>query len=74
MPRIPIDNDAEVRVDRTEYNGEPRINVRLWRTPDGAEPYPTRYGLSIHPDLWRDVLPALVEAIEDPCQETKIDS
>ncbi len=57
---------VEVRVTRDELDGAVRVNVRLWHTPERGKPYPLRYGLSLPPALWQDLLPALAEAVGAP--------
>ena len=63
-------NGAEtIRIERTTYHDYDVIDVRVWwGIPGGNNARPTRKGLTLQLDTWREVLPVIHELIytEDP--------
>ena len=63
MPTVVIPKNAreKLHIRRTEYNGIDLIDVRVFTNPVefGDEGLPTKKGLSLRPDTWREVLEAL---------------
>lgn len=67
-------NAAEtLRVEATEYNGVGLVAVRVWTgLPGDATAKPTRKGLTLRPEIWRQVLPTvegLLEGIQSEVHE-----
>ena len=65
-----VDKNARevLRVTATTYEGHALLDVRAWTrpaTPTGGECKPTKKGLSLRPDLWREVLPIITAAVEE---------
>lgn len=65
-----VDKNARevLRVTATTYNGIDLLDVRCWTkpaTPTGGECKPTKKGLSLRPDLWRELLPIIAAAVEE---------
>jgi len=54
----------EVFVQWSDFNGGRYLDVRVYAT-DGAEPKPTKKGLCLRADLWREVLPAVIGEVEE---------
>jgi hypothetical protein len=53
-------NDIEhIRVGWAEYKGRRYLSARLWYQDDGGEWRPTKRGLTLDADLWREVVEAL---------------
>ena len=48
-----------LRVERTEYQGKDLVAVRVWYDAGGGEYRPTKKGLTLRPETWREVLPAI---------------
>lgn len=53
----------EVRVRWSDFHGGRYLDARVFAT-DGAEPVPTKKGLCLSPDLWRELLPMIEAALE----------
>lgn len=62
---IPKNAREELRVTVGEYNGIPLVGVRVWALPavPGGEGAATKKGLSLRPDTWRELLPAIDKAL-----------
>lgn len=60
-------NAAEViRVEATEYNGIALVAVRVWLGVPGTESKtPTKKGLTLRPETWRKVIPAILELLPE---------
>lgn len=61
-------NAAEVlRVRRTTFNGISLLDVRAWTLPavPGAESKPTKKGLTLRPETWRELLAVIGRAVGD---------
>lgn len=54
-----------VRVQRTEFGGRTRIDVRIWGEDNQGTMQPWKKGLSLSPSQWRNLLPSIEAAIED---------
>ena len=53
-------NDIErVRVESSQYQGRAYVSARIWYRDEMGEWRPTKRGLTLDPDLWRDVVEAL---------------
>ena len=54
-----------MRVCRVTYNGLDLIDARVYLQPGvpGEEPGPTRKGLCLQPEAWREVLVAMAGAL-----------
>ena len=52
-----------IRVDRAEYQGKDLLDVRVWVTDPAGEEKPTKKGLCLRPATWRELLPAIQEAL-----------
>lgn len=66
-------NAAEVlRVRRTTFNGIRLLDVRAWTLPavPGAESKPTKKGLTLRPETWRELLAVIGPAVGDGEAET----
>ena len=51
-------------VERTEYQGKDLLDVRVWcQSYPAGEAKPTRKGLCLRPATWRELLPAIQEAL-----------
>ena len=66
MPTCPVEPVArvkknaveEVRVAWSDFNGGTYLDVRVYTT-DGPEPKPTKKGLCLTPEVWRELLPVI---------------
>jgi hypothetical protein len=55
-----------LRVERTEYLGKDLVAVRVFTGAPGDQlARPTRKGLTLRPATWREVLPAILAALEE---------
>ena len=52
-------------VERTEYQGKDLVDVRVWITDPAGEEKPTKKGLCLRPVTWRELLPAIQEALPE---------
>ena len=65
-----VDKNARevLRVTATTYEGIDLLDVRCWTrpaTPTGGECKPTKKGLSLRRDIWREVLITIAAAVEE---------
>jgi len=78
IAEVPKNSREVVRVRRTEYNGVPVVDVRVWTVPvaPGGDSNPTKKGLALRPATWTELVGALKIALgeggelgadEDPC-------
>lgn len=61
-------NSREViRIQREVYRGIPLLDLRVWVPTGnyGEELQPTRKGVCLRPETWRDLLPELQAAIAE---------
>jgi len=80
---IPKNAREEIHVTRTEYQGVPLVDARVYALPavPGGEPTPTKKGLSLRPETWAELLGAIEAALgngavnpePDEPQEDEID-
>ena len=67
MPEAPFvvrKNAGEViRIEAKRYEGTDLVDVRVWYEAADGEVKPTRKGLSLRPETWREVLPAVEAAL-----------
>ena len=63
-----------VRVQPTEYGGHQLVDCRVWivDTTDGQET-PTKKGLCLRPEQWRELVPLLQAAVGEPDPEVQAD-
>jgi hypothetical protein len=52
-----------VRVRRTVFNGIELLDVRVFAEPPAGEGVPTRKGLTLRPETWQELLPAIRAAL-----------
>jgi hypothetical protein len=54
-----------IRVQRHEFRGKPYVDVRVFTVPvsEGLEGVPTKKGLTLRPETWRELLPLIEEAL-----------
>jgi hypothetical protein len=67
MPTTEIHKNAgeTLRVERGEYQGIDLLHVRVWTgRPGDPNAKPTQKGLSLRPEVWREVLPAVAALLE----------
>lgn len=58
----------DLRVTATTYEGHELLDVRVWSTPTtptSDDARPTKKGLALRPDLWRELLPIIAAAVEE---------
>lgn len=62
-----VKNASEtLRVERTEYNGHDLLAIRVFTgRPGDPAGRPTKKGLTLRPQTWREVLPALEALLEE---------
>lgn len=57
---IPKNSAETLRVERTQYRGKDLVAARVWTgRPGDPDAKPTQKGLTLRPEVWREVLPAL---------------
>lgn len=68
-----VKNASEtLRVERTEYLGKDLVAVRVFTgRPGDPDARPTRKGLTLRPDTWQELLPAIRAALEGAPQRVK---
>ena len=54
-----------VRVSLTEFKGRQYVEIRTYYMADDGEWKPTRKGITLAPDLMKQVSNALISALED---------
>jgi len=61
-----------LRVEQTEYLGKQLVAVRVFTgRPGDPGALPTRKGLTLRPDTWRELLPAIRAALEGVSDHTQ---
>ena len=66
MTEIPKNAVETLRIERGAYNGVDLIHVRVWTGRPGDEgAKPTQKGLSLRPELWREVLPVVAALLDE---------
>ena len=65
LATIPKNATEEVRVRRTEYHGVDLVDARVWTVSQvpGTEGKPTKKGLTLRPETWREVAAAVLAEI-----------
>jgi hypothetical protein len=59
---LPINDTNRLLVDVNKSDaGRTVIGIREWWTPDGEEWFPGKRGLSLRPEQWAKIIPALDE-------------
>lgn len=62
---IPKNAAETLRLEWTEYNGIDLVAVRVWTgSPGDPDARPTKKGLTLRPETWREVLPVLEALLE----------
>lgn len=62
---IPKNASETLRVEPTEYMGKHLVAVRVFTgRPGDPDARPTRKGLTLRPDTWQELLPAIRAALE----------
>ena len=54
-----------LRVRPTVFNDTQLLDVRVYVTRPTGEEIPTRKGLSLRPELWRELLPLIEQALAE---------
>ena len=54
-----------IRVEPTTFQGKDLLDVRVWVTDPAGEEKPTKKGLCLRPATWRELLPAIQEALPE---------
>lgn len=64
---LPKNSREEIQVRCREYEGIPLVDVRVFTKPavPGEPAKPTKKGLSLRPETWRELLPHLAVALGD---------
>ena len=52
-----------IRIERGEYRDVDLLHVRVWYDDGTGDCKPSRKGLSLRPKSWREILPAIQEAL-----------
>ena len=52
-----------IRIERGEYQGTDLLHARIWYDDGGGDYKPSRKGLSLRPETWREILPPIQEAL-----------
>lgn len=52
-----------IKIERGEYQGVDLLHVRIWYDDGGGEYLPSKKGLSLRPETWREILPAIHKAL-----------
>jgi predicted dinucleotide-binding enzyme len=62
---VPKNASEEIIVRLTEYNGTDLIDARVFTIPrlPGEKGVPTKRGLTLRPDTWRELLPEIAKAL-----------
>lgn len=53
-----------IRIEATIYNDRDLLDVRVWYSDVTGEAKPTRKGLTLRPETWRELLPLIEEALD----------
>jgi hypothetical protein len=76
MPTTEIPKNAgeTLRVERGEYQGIDLLHVPVWTgRPGDPNAKPTQKGLSLRPEVWREVLPVVAALLESGGDKGAID-
>ncbi len=52
-----------IKIERGEYQGIDLLQARVWYDEGGGEYKPSRKDLSLRPETWQEILPAIHEAL-----------
>ena len=73
MPTLELRKNAQevIRVERTTYKGNDLVDVRCWLPglTAGSDTMPTKKGLSLRPELWRELIPLVERALDGQRRE-----
>ena len=65
---VPIEDSlagsASVRVTRESHDGRRMLHVRIVEPDEQGDLMPTSRGVNLPPDVWRSLMPALLEALQ----------
>ena len=59
----------EIHVEPTTYGGHDLIDVRVYYDAGGGDFRPSKKGLSLRPELWRELLPMIEAALGEATVE-----
>ena len=59
-----------IHIRRTEFNGVELLDVRAYAERPAGGPVPTKKGLSLRLELWRELLPLIEQALAEVNRET----
>ncbi|RQW83193.1 MAG: hypothetical protein EHM79_16770 [Geobacter sp.] len=54
----------EIRIDREMFHGHDLVGVRIFIQHQSGEWRPSRKGLTLRPDTWREVIEEVVEILK----------
>ena len=60
---VPKNANEIIKIERGEYQGVDLLHARIWYDDGGGEHKPSRKGLSLRPETWREILPAIQDAL-----------
>ena len=65
MDTVSIRKNANeiIKIERGEYRDVDLLHVRVWYDEGTGDYKPSRKGLSLRPKSWREILPAIQEAL-----------
>ena len=77
-PTIPVieirKNSTEViRIEWDEYQGVELLHVRVWYDDGTGDHKPSRKGLSLRAETWREILPPIQEALGPEAADSQDD-
>ena len=66
LAEVPKNTREVIRLQRTEFNGVPLVDARVWTVPavPGGDSKPTRKGLALRPETWAQLTAALRSALK----------
>lgn len=53
-----------IRVTTHEYQGATMVSARVWYVNKRGEQRPSRRGLTVPPDVWRELLPLIADELD----------
>jgi hypothetical protein len=67
LAEIPKNAAEAIRIPTTTYRGMELVDVRVWTIPitTGEDGRPTRKGLTLRPETWRELVDAIANALPD---------
>ena len=52
-----------IKIERGEYQGTDLLHARVWYDDGSGEHKPSKKGLSLRPETWQEILPAIHKAL-----------